>query len=167
MGSAVFLCGFMGCGKTTVGRALADMLGVGFTDMDEYIVEKEGMSIPQIFSDKGEEHFRDAETAAVEALGEKGGVIACGGGAMLREKNAAAAARCGIVVYINTPYELCWERIKDDLNRPIVMANTKQSLEELYNSRSALYSAHSGFTADGTGSPAQIAREIAEYVKLY
>lgn len=165
MSAAVYLCGFMGCGKTTVGRALADMLGMAYTDMDAYIVESEGMSIPEIFSDKGEEYFRDAETCAVEVLGKKGGVIACGGGAMLREKNAQIAAKNGTVIYINTPFELCWERIKDDPNRPIVAANTKESLEELYNSRAVLYSAHSGYGADGTGSPAQIASEIAEYVR--
>ena len=85
MSRAVYLCGFMGCGKTTVGRVLADLLGTAYADMDAYIEKSEKMSIPQIFSDKGEEYFRDAETRAVEEMGKNGGVIACGGGAMLRE----------------------------------------------------------------------------------
>ena len=72
----VFLCGFMGCGKSTVGKLLAHKLGCGFTDMDNYIVEKQGMPIPQIFAEKGEDYFRDAETDAVRELSEKAGVIA-------------------------------------------------------------------------------------------
>lgn len=114
MSRAVYLCGFMGCGKTTVGRVLADLLGTAYADMDAYIEKSEKMSIPQIFSDKGEGYFRDAETRAVEEMGKNGGVIACGGGAMLREKNADLAAKNGVVVYIDTPYDICWERIKDD-----------------------------------------------------
>ena len=101
----------MGCGKTTVGRVLADLLGTAYADMDAYIEKSEKMSIPQIFSDKGEGYFRDAETRAVEEMGKNGGVIACGGGAMLREKNADLAAKNGVVVYIDTPYDICWERI--------------------------------------------------------
>ena len=132
MSRAVYLCGFMGCGKTTVGRVLADLLGTAYADMDAYIEKSEKMSIPQILSDKGEGYFRDAETRAVEKMGKNGGVIACGGGAMLREKNAELAAKNGVVVYIDTPYDICWERIKDDANRPIVAVNTKGSLGELY-----------------------------------
>ena len=135
MSRAVYLCGFMGCGKTTVGRVLADLLGTAYADMD------------------------------VEEMGKNGGVIACGGGAMLREKNADLAAKNGVVVYIDTPYDICWERIKDDVNRPIVAANTKESLGELYEKRKALYTAHSAFRADGTGSPSQIAAQIAEFIK--
>ncbi len=165
MSRAVYLCGFMGCGKTTVGRVLADLLGTAYADMDAYIEKSEKMSIPQIFSDKGEGYFRDAETRAVEEMGKNGGVIACGGGAMLREKNADLAAKNGVVVYIDTPYDICWERIKDDANRPIVAVNTKESLGEFYEKRKALYTAHSAFRADGTGSPSQIAAQIAEFIK--
>lgn len=160
MSKTIYLCGFMGCGKTTVGRVLADKLGLSYIDMDAYIEECQGMSIPQIFAEKGEDYFRTCETSAVKALGEKGGVIACGGGAMLKDINAEIAAKNGTVVYIDTPYETCWERISGDVNRPIVMANTKESLEELYNTRKALYTAHSSVTADGSGSPVEIADEI-------
>lgn len=165
MSRAVYLCGFMGCGKTTVGRVLADLLGTAYADMDAYIEKSEKMSIPRIFSQKGEEYFRDAETRAVGEMGKNGGVIACGGGAMLREENARIAGENGIVVYIDTPYDICWERIKDDPDRPIAAANTKESLRELYEKRKALYTAHSGFRADGTGSPSEIAAQIAGFVR--
>ena len=162
--NTIYLCGFMGCGKSTVGRMLADMLGCSFTDMDTYIEQTENMSIPQIFSEKGETYFRDAETVVVEELGSRGGVIACGGGAMLRQTNAEIAGRLGSVVYIDTPFETCWKRIEGDRNRPVVMANTKQSLEELYNERARLYIAHSTVRADGNGTPAEIAEKIRRAV---
>lgn len=163
---AIYLCGFMGCGKSTIGRKIAEKLGCSFTDMDEYIVETEKMTIPQIFSEKGEDYFRSAETEAVKALGDKGGVIACGGGAMLKDINAEEAAKRGTVVYINTPYDICWERISGDTNRPIVMANTKESLEALYNTRAPIYSAHSGAIVIGCGTPEEIAKRIIETVSV-
>lgn len=160
MNKTVYLCGFMGCGKTTVGKLLADSLGCGYTDMDEYIVKTEGMTIPQIFADKGEPYFREKETDAVKILGDKGGVIACGGGAMLKDINAELAAKRGVVVYINTPFEVCYSRISGDKNRPIVMNNTKEALEELYNKRAPVYFSHSGISVDGNGTPMEIADEI-------
>lgn len=162
---AVYLCGFMGCGKSTVGRILAEKLGTAFTDMDEYIVKAEGMTIPEIFSQKGEPYFRDRETEAVKALGEQGGVIACGGGAMLREINGSEAAKKGTVVYIDVPFDTCYGRISGDTNRPIVMNNTKESLEELYNNRKPLYTAHSGVCVNGSLSPMEIADEIIAAIK--
>ncbi|MGN0665571.1 MAG: shikimate kinase [Huintestinicola sp.] len=164
MSRTIYLCGFMGCGKTTVGTLLAKKLGCSYTDMDSYITETEGMSIPEIFSSKGEPYFREKETQAVEALGRKGGVIACGGGAMLKDINAEKAAENGIVVYIDTPYDICYDRIKGDKNRPIVMANTKESLKEIFDSRVPLYKAHSQICAEGNGTPDEIASEIAAAV---
>lgn len=165
MSKTVYLCGFMGCGKTTAGKVLAGKLECPYTDMDEYIEKKQGMKIPEIFAEKGEEYFRECETKAVTDLGKSGGVIACGGGAMLKKINADAASETGTVVYIDTPFETCYKRIEGDRNRPIVMANTKESLEELYNTRKTLYTAHSRFKADGSGTPEEIAEEIAEFLK--
>ena len=162
----IYLCGFMGCGKTTVGRVLADMLELGYEDMDAYIEKKAGMSIPQIFAEKGEDSFRRMETQAVAELGKAGGIIACGGGAMLKEINARTAAEYGTVVYIDVPYDTCYDRISGDTNRPIVMANTKESLGEIYNERVPLYIAHSQVKADGKKSPEEIASEIKAAVEM-
>ena len=156
----IYLCGFMGCGKTTAGRLLAEKLGLEYTDMDSYIEEKTGMTIPRIFEEKGEEFFRNTETEAVAELGKKGGVIACGGGAMLKEINAETAAGYGTVVYIDVPYDVCYDRISGDENRPIVMANTKESLGEIYNKRVPLYTAHSQLRVDGNRTPQEIAEDI-------
>ena len=162
---AVYLCGFMGCGKSTVGKILARKNGCGFIDMDDYIVERERMTIPQIFAEKGEKYFRDTETAVIGELAEKGAVIACGGGAMLKKENAEIASENGIVVYIDIPFEACYERISGDSNRPLVMNNTKEQLEEIYNGRVPIYRENSNISVDGIGSADEIAARIAEAVK--
>ncbi|MBP1561309.1 MAG: shikimate kinase [Oscillospiraceae bacterium] len=161
---AVYLCGFMGCGKSTVGKLLAEKLGCGFIDMDDYIVEKEGMKIPQIFAEKGEKYFRERETAAIRELSEKGGVIACGGGAMLKKENAEIAAENGIVAYIEIPFEACYSRIAGDTNRPIVMSNTKEELEFIYDSRVPVYKENSTVTVNGEGTPNEVAQRLKELI---
>lgn len=150
----------MGCGKTTAGKLLAKKLGCGFYDMDDYITEKEKMKIPQIFAEKGEKYFREAETEAVRELAGKGGVIACGGGAMLKQENAAIASAAGIVVYIAVPFETCYSRISGDRNRPIVMDNTKEELEIIYDGRAPVYSKNASLTVSGNGSAEEIADRI-------
>lgn len=161
----VYLCGFMGCGKSTIGKILARRNGCVFVDMDDYIVEREGMTIPQIFAEKGEKYFRDTETAVIGELAQKSCVIACGGGAMLKKENADIAAENGIVVYIDIPFEVCYERISGDTNRPLVMNNTKEQLEEVYNGRVPIYKANSTITVDGVGSADEIAARIIETIK--
>jgi len=162
---AVYLCGFMGCGKSTVGKILARRCGCGFIDMDDYIVDREGMTIPQIFADKGEKYFRDTETAVIRELAEKNCIIACGGGAMLKSENADIAGKNGTVVYIDIPFEACYERISGDTNRPLVMNNSKEQLEEIYNGRVPVYKVNSTVAVDGTGSPDEVASRIYDVVR--
>ena len=162
MTKTVFLCGFMGCGKSTVGKVAAGMLGIQFIDLDEYIEQQEDMSIPVIFSKKGEQYFRDCETKAIKQFGEKTSVVATGGGAMLREENAEAAQKAGVVIFIDTDFETCYERIKDDPHRPIAYNSTKDQLKERFDQRRPLYQAHSQFTIDGSLPPAQMAKKIKE-----
>lgn len=156
----IYLCGFMGCGKTTVGTLLAQKLNCGFFDMDAYITEKEKMEIPQIFAEKGEKYFREAETEAIRVLAEKNGVIACGGGAMLKKENADIASSAGTVVYIDVSFETCYSRISGDKNRPIVMNNTKEELEIIYDGRAPVYSENASVTVSGDGSAEEIAERI-------
>ena len=162
MKKTVFLCGFMGCGKTTVGKVAARMLGVSFIDLDEFIEQQEGMTIPVIFSKKGEEYFRACETEAIKQFEGKPAVVATGGGALLREINAQAAQKAGRVVFIDTDFEVCYERIKNDPHRPIAYNSTKQQLKKRYEQRRPLYEAHSQYTVDGSLSPAQMAQKIKE-----
>lgn len=155
----------MGCGKSTIGKLLAEMLKCEFYDMDEYIVQKEKMQIPEIFAEKGERYFRETETAVIKELSTANGVIACGGGAMLKKENAEIASENGIVVYIESEFEVCYSRISGDKNRPIVMNNTKEELNFIYDSRIPLYKENSMVTVSGNGTPKEIADAIAEIVK--
>ncbi|MBR3970717.1 MAG: shikimate kinase [Ruminococcus sp.] len=162
----VFLCGFMGCGKTTVGRIAAKKLGYGFCDSDELIVEREGMSIPEIFAEKGEPYFRQAEAEVIKSLCGKNIIVACGGGAMLNPDTAAAAAKAGAVIFIDLDFEACYERISGDENRPIVISSTKEELEERFNARYDVYMKHSTMQIDGSGSPLSTAELIIDAVKM-
>lgn len=136
----IFLCGFMGCGKTTVGHALAKTLGIPLIDTDEEIVKHENMSIPQIFEQKGEPYFRKIEAEIVCGLCSKNAVIACGGGAMLNNDTASTVKNSGAsIVLLDLSFDECYVRIKDDQNRPIVQKNTKQQLNEIFDNRLGVY----------------------------
>ncbi|WP_124100857.1 shikimate kinase [Ruminococcus sp. Marseille-P6503] len=156
----VYLCGFMGCGKSTIGRLLAKRLGTGFTDLDTYIEKKEGLRIPEIFEKYGEDHFRAAETEALEELGAAGGVVATGGGALLSDANAQTAANNGTAIFIDTPFEICYGRIKGDKNRPIAYNSTKEQLLERFEYRRPLYMKNSRAAVDGSGTPLGIVEQI-------
>lgn len=155
----------MGCGKSTVGKLLAQKLNMRFIDLDDYIEETEGMKIPDIFKEKGEPYFRSAEAKAVEELSAKDTVIACGGGTILNDYSAEIARKNGVVVFLDIPFEVSYERIKDDSNRPLVMANTKESLNELFNKRHDIYKKNSSVTIDADCAPAQLCDCIVKTVK--
>lgn len=162
----IFLCGFMGCGKSTVGSLLAKKNGCGFCDTDELVVKNQGMTIPEIFSQKGEPYFRQVEAETVKSLCGKNTVVACGGGAMLNSDTAKTVKENGgIIVYLNVPFEECYSRISGDTNRPIVMNNTKEQLEEIYNKRHTIYMANSTVMVEATGSPTEITSAITDILK--
>lgn len=162
----IFLCGFMGCGKSTVGQILAKKSGCGFCDTDELIVKNEGMTIPEIFSQKGEPYFRTVEAETVKSLCGKNTVVACGGGAMQNSETAEAVKNNGgVIVYLNVPFDVCYDRIKNDSNRPIVVNNTKEQLEEIYNNRRDIYMKNSTIMVEAVGSPAEIAASIIDIIR--
>ncbi|MCD7959814.1 MAG: shikimate kinase [Ruminococcus sp.] len=161
----IFLCGFMGCGKTTVGKLLAKKLGLPLIDTDAFLVEQEGKSIPEIFAENSEPYFREKEAAAIRTLRKKSAVISCGGGAMLRQDSAEAAKETGKVVLLDIPFEVCYERIQDDTNRPIVQQNTKEQLEAIFNERATIYRANASFSVSADGSPLEVAERIIKAVK--
>lgn len=158
----IFLCGFMGSGKTTIGKRLASELDCEFTDMDDYIENREQKSISDIFKDNGEDYFRSLETDAIKSFGNKTGVIATGGGALLRDENARAAMKTGVVVYIDVRFNTCYVRIKDDKNRPIAQSSTKDELNKLYRKRRPIYKRNSQISVDGNHGALTVAREIIE-----
>ena len=150
MMKSIYLCGFMGCGKSYIGKLLAKQQGMPFVDLDSYIVEKEGRSIPEIFEQEGEPHFRELEARYIREL-DSGYVVATGGGALINENTAKFANQHGITVFLDAEFELCWERIKDDTNRPLVVNNTREQLHEIFDMRREIYKKHSRITARVTG----------------
>lgn len=166
----IYLCGFMGCGKTTIGRIIARNKGMAYIDLDSYIEAKAGKTIPKIFEQDGEKAFRQLETQYIKEISERnsGTVIACGGGAMLSSENAEIAKLSGEVVFLNLPFETCYKRIAGDRNRPIVMKNTKKQLHEIYDNRFSVYKKNCSIiiNMNSDEAPLQIARRIVMIIKV-
>ncbi|MBR6873814.1 MAG: shikimate kinase [Ruminococcus sp.] len=157
----IFLCGFMGCGKTTAGKLLSDETGRVFVDMDAYIEDYEHRTIAEIFASDGEAYFRQLEREAVERLAPSGFIVATGGGAMVDPVNAEAAKKGGEVVLIDTPFELCYERIKGDRKRPLAAGSTREELLARYEARMGKYLAAADRKVDGSGTPREICALIS------
>lgn len=157
----IFLCGFMGCGKTTVGKILAKKMGCSFYDTDELIVENQGMTIPEIFAQKGEPYFRQIEADIVKSMCGKSAVISCGGGAMINPDTAKAVKDAGeTIVFLDVDFATCYERICGDSNRPIASSSTKEELKERFDKRYVLYKNHSTLQIDASSSPMETAEAV-------
>lgn len=155
----LYLCGFMGCGKTRIGKELAAKLGMRFADLDEYIVEKEGMAIPDIFANFGEPHFRALEAKYIAEMPDNS-VVALGGGAIINDNTARTAKETGKVIFLDVPFEICYERIKDDPNRPLAYNDPMEKVRALYDKRKPIYASRADITVDASGTPFGIVEEI-------
>jgi shikimate kinase len=138
----IVLVGFMGAGKTTVGKRLAAKLGRTFVDMDQRIEEREGRSIAQIFAGDGEAYFRAAERDMVKALASQTGlVIAAGGGVVLDPDNLADFNRSGWVVCLAARPEVILRRVADEEQRPLLAGQKEARIREILEARRKLYEA--------------------------
>lgn len=126
----IFLVGFMGCGKSTFGRKLAKTLEYSFIDMDTYIEEKAGKTIPQIFTQNGELHFRQLETEAITALSKQANcIIATGGGAPCFNANMDKMNAVGKTVYLELSPQKLAERLSlDATERPVLEGRSGDEL---------------------------------------
>jgi shikimate dehydrogenase len=164
---SVVLCGFMGSGKTTCGRLLAETAGRKFIDMDDYIEKKEHRPVAQIFKDDGEETFRRMERDAVEELSRTGGlVIASGGGTLLKKENADAFRANNIVVLLDASLSTVRERLKGDNSRPLLSGpDSDEKMKCLYAEREPSYHANSDFTINADGTPESTVDAILALLK--
>ena len=120
----ILLIGFMGTGKSTISRRLHKLLKMREVDTDAIIVEREGMSISDIFAEKGEEAFRNMETDLLRELKkERNLIISCGGGMALRDENAAIMKEAGTVVWLTAKPETILKRVEHDDRRPLLRGN--------------------------------------------
>ncbi|WBB82624.1 shikimate kinase [Micromonospora sp. WMMC264] len=160
------LVGAPGAGKTTVGTALAEALGVDFRDTDADIENLAGKPIPEIFVVEGEEHFRTLERAAVAAaLASHAGVLAIGGGAVLAEENRAALIG-HTVVHLSVELPDAVKRVGLGAGRPLLALNPRATLKHLMDQRRPLYAevATATVVTDGR-TPEELAAEIAALLK--
>jgi shikimate kinase len=163
--SAVFLVGFMGAGKTSVGKALGLRLGWPFEDLDDRVERREGRSIERIFKESGEEAFRRAEHAAlrelVSELGDSPRIVALGGGAFVRTENAELLRGAGVsTVFLDGPVEELFRRCQQQqLERPL--RSDIDEFRRLYRARHGHYEA-AGVRVDTGGKAVEaVANEIA------
>lgn len=158
----ITLTGFMGSGKTTVGRILADALGCPFLDLDDLIVKKAGKSIPDIFAQDGEPAFRQLEARllrqTVEKYGESTAVLSLGGGAILAPASATLVHEKTVCIYLRATLDTLLERLAgESAGRPLADA----SLAERLAAREPLYekTAHVIIDTDGL-TPEEVSDEI-------
>ena len=162
MADNVILVGFMGAGKSSVGRILAARLGRCFVETDEMITAAEGRPIPEIFAEKGEVHFRALEDEVVRLLGlKRGDVIATGGGLPCRDGRLEALRAIGTVVWLSGDFEALYERALRGGDRPMLSGKTREQAEALYEARRPFY-AKADLAVDTTGlNPDQVAARAA------
>lgn len=154
--SHLFLIGFMGAGKSTAAREIAESLGRPCVDLDETIEREASRPVARIFAEDGEDVFRALESAALETLsGASPSVVACGGGIVVRAENRAALKRLGTVVYLKVTSGEALARIGDAGSRPLLAgASGALAATTLLQARESLYRSVADITVDTVGSTA-------------
>jgi len=138
----IVLMGFMGAGKTTIGKKLAKALEYEFIDTDERIEKEQGRKISDIFAEDGETAFRDMETELLKRLCKEDGrfVLSIGGGMPVREENRELLRKIGRVVYLKTSKEEIIRRVSGDTNRPLLKGGVlEEKVSSLMNARENIY----------------------------
>lgn len=160
-GRPIVLIGLMGSGKSTVGKELSRRTGLPFLDMDAVIEEQVGMSIPDIFRDKGEAHFRALETALLRYIeqtvqsGSSANIVSTGGGVVLRPENRDILRRLGMTVWLNVDLPNLLSRTARAQNRPLLQVDDREAvLHRLLLERSPLYTQASHLRIDSSGMKA-------------
>jgi shikimate kinase len=161
----IVIIGFMACGKTEVARAVAKQLNLKMIDLDEKITSSERRSPAELIRAEGEGYFRDIETASLRRVLElnDANVIALGGGAWIQPANRQLlAAKNSTIVWLDTPFEICWRRIESSSeDRPL--GTTKEQTSELFKERYPIYELASiRIDVIGTDTPPEIAGRVLE-----
>ena len=164
----MFLIGFMGAGKSSVSAGLGRMLGREVVEMDERIAAQEGMSIPELFAQKGEPYFRACETALLKSFAQGAPrIVSCGGGVPLREENVAAMRESGTVVLLTASPEVILERVKDSEERPLLQGHKDVPyIAALMEQRRPKYEAAADITVDTSRlSIEEVCRQVLRQVR--
>ncbi|MGN0458674.1 MAG: shikimate kinase [Eubacterium sp.] len=160
----IVLCGFMGSGKTVVGKELAKIMGIKFVDTDEMIEAEQGIAIKAIFATHGEDYFRDLEFEMCKKVAQmKNCVVSTGGGAMTFERNVEAIKQGAKIVFLDASFETICDRIGDSTTRPLFQDRVKA--RQLYDERKDKYISAADYIIDGDMSARKTALEIAAIFK--
>lgn len=163
----IYLTGFMGTGKSAVGRELAKRLNLRLVDIDALIVQKEKRSINDIFSQNGEPYFRKIESATLKEVSLKEDqVVSCGGGIVLNPENTALMKQSGRLVCLSARPEVIFERVRRHTHRPLLqVADPLAKIRELLAARKPHYE-QAEFVVDGSEIPVkEVADKILELIK--
>ena len=155
------LAGYMGAGKTSVGRRVASRLGRRFVDADREIEDRAGMAIPEIFSRRGELWFRRTEETVIrELLAGEAGVLALGGGALENVRTRGLVSRVADVVWLRASVDVAWSRVKDS-DRPL--AADRDRFERRALAREATYREAAALEVDADGPADEVAARVAAW----
>lgn len=164
----IVLIGFMGCGKSSVGVKLAGAIDYNFIDTDTLIENDYGMSISNIFNEKGEEAFRELETALLRRIvkSAKKTVIATGGGMPLRKENTELLKKAGYVILLRTSTKTTLLRLSGDTQRPLLAGdNPEEKVNMLMEERLPIYEAAADYIVDADNrSFFEIIKDIENYL---
>lgn len=161
----IYLVGFMGTGKTTVGKLLAKRLGCDLVDVDEEIVSKQQMPISKIFEEFGEECFRNIETQTLVEVSKKSRtVVSCGGGIVLKPENIEILRQTGVCVLLTAQPQTILERVSNDTSRPLLSnVSGVEQIENMLEKREAYYRNAAEITVQTDGKQAEeIVSEILD-----
>ncbi|NJP37652.1 shikimate kinase [Alkalicoccus luteus] len=159
----VYLTGFMGAGKTTSGKLLAEKLNISFKDLDVLIQEQTGKTIPDIFAEEGEKGFREREYEALKMVSGSEAVVATGGG-IVETPEARDLLSKSCCFYLSVPFEELFERIEGDETRPIALLE-KPKLQKRYEKRLPFYES-CGKTIDCASlTPDQLSEELVKILQ--
>jgi shikimate kinase len=162
---AIYLTGFMGVGKTTVGRALGERLKIDVIDLDAYIEQKLAWKISSIFERKGEVYFRDEEQSALQELPTENIIVTTGGGAVIRKENRCYMKEHGLVVYLDANVETIYNRLTRQDHRPLAKGKSMDELAQLAERRQPYYEDADVIIQTDGKTVAQIVRELYQWIK--
>ncbi|MCQ2139728.1 MAG: shikimate kinase [Bacteroidales bacterium] len=166
----ITLTGFMGCGKSSVGRRLAKLLSCSFVDLDDYIVERAGKSVADIFTEVGEKGFRVFECQCLRELLERpvegDFVIALGGGAVTTPECVSLIRQHAVCVYLTASEETLQKRLSGDTKRPLLQGESlEQRIHRLMEQRAGIYASVADFeVATDELTPMGVAHEIFKVI---
>ena len=168
----IILIGFMGCGKSTIGRKLEHLLGYPLVDTDDLIEQKTGLSVTEIFATRGEEYFRALEAAMLHELAAPNAprrIISTGGGIVTRKRNRNLLKHLGYVVWLQAPVDVILERTSRNRDRPLLRTeNPREKIETLLTERKPMYAAASDIEVETIGLDAgEIACGILESARYH